>query len=456
MFRNVPLPIILLIASLLCPTELSVYVAGLRLPPHRIALLLLFPLAVYRMATRPDIRVRDFDLAMIAYNMATIAAHSYHGTQYIGPDLVPSNGLVFGGSVALESMVGYLVARAWIRDIEQFRIALGFLFAAVITAGLIALPETLLGQSFVHDFLQGVTGYVHPRGIEQRLGLTRAYGTFDHPILLGTFCGSILAMCWYSVRSSGARLTRAIILGATFTAVSSAPLLICAMQGMLIAWDRALRGIPRRATMTVGALVVLYFVASLFMTRSPIAFVATGLTLDPWTGFYRLMIWEHGLDNVWENPWVGLGLAEWRRPAWMASSTVDAFWLVIAMRAGIPTFMTLVLAILLLLRAVVKRGTGAKDRAVREFSRAWIFSLFAMSFAACTVHYWNAIYTYFFFFMGLAGWIADPKRAAVRKAARPAPPQPARGGYHPQPYGAAAPVYRAPPAMAGRRIEGIR
>jgi hypothetical protein len=417
MFKRVPLPVVLLIASLLCPTELSVYVAGLRLPPHRIALIILFPIAIYRLMLRPDIRIHAFDWAMIAYNVATLAVFDHHGIQYIGPDLTPSNGLVYGGSLALESLAGYLVARAWIRDQEQFRAALRLLVVAALVAGLIALPETLLGRHFTHDLLQSLTGYVHPRDTEQRLGLTRAYGTFDHPIHLGTFCASVMALAWYSVRGGLPRWGRAVaVLCATFTALSSAPLLCCAVQGALIGWDRITRGIPSRAMMSFGALGVLYLAASMVMTRSPIAFVATGMTLDSWTGYYRLVIWENGLENVWANPWVGLGLADWERPAWMASASVDAFWLVIAMRAGIPTFLLMMLAITLLIRAVVVRGTRARDPGVRAFARAWIFSLIALSLAACTVHYWNALYAYFFFFLGLAGWIADPKRvpAAIR------------------------------------------
>ena len=42
----VPLPIKLVVASFLCPTEFSLYVAGLRLPPHRVALILLLPLVL--------------------------------------------------------------------------------------------------------------------------------------------------------------------------------------------------------------------------------------------------------------------------------------------------------------------------------------------------------------------------------------------------------------------------
>lgn len=428
MLKRVPLPIVVLVASFLCPTELSLYIAGLRLPPHRIALLILFPLALYRIATRRDIRLRGFDYAFIAFNIAIVASFAHHGIQYLGPEMVPSNGLVYGGSLALEGLVGYLVARSWIRDLEGFTAALKLLVAAALAAGLIALPETLLGQHFVHDILQSLTGYVHPRDTETRLGLTRAYGTFDHPIHLGTFCASVMAMAWYGARRGASQWGRALaIVAATFTALSSAPLLVCGVQGGLIAWDRVTRGVASRVWITVGCLAAVYLGASLVMTRSPIAFVATGMTLDSWTGFYRLVIWENGLENVWANPWVGLGLADWERPAWMASASIDAFWLVIAMRTGIPTFLLLVIAIALLMRGVVVRGTRSRDRQVRGYARAWIFSLIALALAACTVHYWNAIYSYFFFFLGLGGFMADPLRARAAssppaaRAARPVP-----------------------------------
>lgn len=406
-----PWPVIVLVIGLLCPTELSIYLGGLRLPPYRIALLILLPLAVLRILSQRDVRLHSFDIMMIGYNVWTIATFMHHGTQLIGPNLTPSDGLVYGGSLAVDGMAGYLVARAWVRDVTQFRAVVAFLFVSVVITGLIALPELLLGQHFVHDILQSLTGYVHPRDTETRLGLTRAYGTFDHPIHLGTFCASVMALVWFNASTSATRWGQAAtMLGSAFTALSSAPLLVFFVQLGLIGWDRVTRGTRKRATMTLAALALLYLAASLVMTRTPMAFIATGLTLDSWTGYYRLMIWESGLENVWTNPWAGLGLADWDRPAWMVSSTIDAFWLVIAMRCGIPAFLLLILSIGLLLRGVVRRGCKNKDRLIRNFALGWIIAVIALALAGCTVHYWNALYAYFFFVIGLAGWIADPKR----------------------------------------------
>ncbi len=410
--HRAPWPVILLVAGLLCPTELSVYIGDLRLPPYRIVLLILLPIAVTRMVTRNDIRVHAFDVALIAYNVWTLAVFMSHGTQLIGPNATPSDGLVYGGSLVLEGTAGYLVARVWIRDITQFRAAVQLLFVSVVFAFLVSLPDMLFGQHFVHDLMQSLTGYAHPRNTENRLGLTRAYGTFDHPIHLGTFCASVLALVWFGTTHGTSRWRKAgLVLAATFTALSSAPLLVFAVQSSLIGWDRATRGVAGRAVMTLVGVMALYVVASMVMTQSPMAFIATGLTLDGWTGYYRLLIWENGLDNVWANPWTGLGLADWERPLWMVSGSIDAFWLVIAIRAGIPAFVLLVLALGLLMRAVVRRGSRSKDRQIRGFALGWIIAVIALALAGCTVHYWNALYVYFFFVMGFAGWIADPKRA---------------------------------------------
>jgi hypothetical protein len=408
--RAAPLPVILVVLSFLCPTELSLYVAGLRLPPHRVALLVLVPIALYRILVGRKVRLRAFDIFFLLFNAWTVYAFAQHGEG--------QEGLVFGGSLAVESFGAYIVARAFVVTDVDFERTLKVLVLAVAAAGIVALPETLLAQHFTHDLLQALTGYAHPRAIETRVGLTRAYGTFDHPIHLGTFCASMLAMVWFATASERLQRKRAMILvGATVLAISSAPILCLALQVGLIVWDRLTRGTHNRTMLTMVLLFGLYLGASTIMTRSPIAFIATGMTLDPWTGYYRLQIWEHGLENVWANAWLGLGLNDWVRPWWMISSTVDAFWLVIAMRAGMPAFVLLAVAIILLMAGTTANAMRARDSRVRRMAMGWMMSLIALSLIACTVHFWNALHAYFFFFLGLAGWMTNPAllRARAKK-----------------------------------------
>lgn len=401
-FQKTPTPIIFLLFCFLCPTELSIFAGDIRLPPHRIALLLLFPFAVMRFLTRRDIRIRSFDWLLIAFGLWLLVVYTYHG--------VGAAGFIYGGSLVLETTVSYLIARAWVRDADTLRNTLKVALLAILIAALIALPETLFGKVFTHDLLAQLTGYQHPTSVHTRLGLTRAYGTFDHPIHYGTFCAALLAMAWYSERHTMSRIRRgAFISGATFLGLSSAPILCLLIQGGLITWERLTRGLKSRMWLTFGAIAAAYVVVELLATRSPFAIFATKLTLDSSTGYYRLLIWEFGLQNVLAHPILGIGLADWVRPSWMVSDTIDAFWLLLAMRSGIPSVVLLVVALALLILAINRRGIRNKSALVRGLSRGWLFSLIALCFIATTVHFWNVLLTFFFFFIGLGGALADPK-----------------------------------------------
>lgn len=438
--KAAPLPILLLIISFVCPTELSIFISDLRLPPHRVALLLLVPLALYRLITSRSIRLRTFDGWFVAFGVWTTWVYGQHAG---------NEGYVYGGSVALESLGGYLVARAWVRDLPTMLATLRAMMVAVLFAGAVALPETLLGQIFTHDFLYSLTGYKHPTGLETRASfLTRAYGTFDHPIHLGTFCAALFALFWYAERKTMKRARRSVIIGgATMLGLSAAPLLCIALQCAMLGWERLTRGMAQRTPLTLAVVAGLYAGASLVSNRSPINLIATGMTFDSWTGFYRLQIWEHGMANVWANPILGIGLADWDRPMWMVSSTIDAFWLVTTLRGGIPGFLLVVTAIILLGRAVVVRGIKSRDLDTRRLATGWMMSLIALCLIATTVHYWNVLNAFFFFFIGLGGCFADPKKMATSKATSKR--QPVSSALPQSLPLAAAPVYAHRPAMDG-------
>ena len=245
---------------------------------------------------------------------------------------------------------------------------------------------------------------------------------FDHPIHLGTFCSSLLALIWCAERKLPVRFAcLAICIVATLTALSSAPMLCLGLQMGLIALERVSRGIPARLTLFLVAVGGIYIGAALVGNRSPIAIIATGFTIDSWTGFYRLMIWQYGVDTVINYPLLGIGQADWDRPDWMVAATIDAFWLVIAMRTGIPALLMLLAAMIALVRAVLKSRRRTSDPAMKRIAVGWMISLTALSLAAATVHLWNVIFAYFFFFIGLGGWIADPLKESKAKASRLTP-----------------------------------
>ncbi|MEO1793670.1 MAG: hypothetical protein AAFU50_03565, partial [Pseudomonadota bacterium] len=388
--------------------ELSLTVSEFRLPPHRIALLIFAPIATFKLLGSPETRVRSFDILMFLYAAWSMLVYHAHGEEI--------EGLVFGGSLALESFGGYVIARAYIRDLQDFRVALDLLVIAAIIALCFSLPETLFGKHFTHDYLQKLTGYEHLRELETRLGLTRAYGTFDHPIHLGTFAAATIGLIWFSGHRLHRRIVQCMFVGlTTLSALSSAPILCALIQGALAVWDRVTRGLQARVLLTISAVVVGYVVISAVANRTPIMIIATSLTLDSWTGYYRTIIWEHGLNNVWENPWMGIGQGDWTRPWWMHSDSIDAYWLVVAARTGLPSFFMLVIAIGLQVRAMAYYVPRQRDPAAMNAMKAWLFSFLALTLIACTVHFWNVMHAYFFFFIGLSGWLADPMKARYRE-----------------------------------------
>jgi hypothetical protein len=425
-----PKPVIILILAFLCPTEFSIFAGSLRIPPHRFALIFLLPLALTRIVMQRGLKIRTFDVAFLLFNLWMVGILTYH---HGAPD-----GLVSGGSLALDGLGAYLVARVWIRDAAVFQDSLRMIGYVIVAAALIALPETLFGQIYTHDFLKAITGYVHPTTVENRLGLTRAYGTFDHPIHYGAFCASLVAMFWYVEKTTASRFKRiAVLSGATILGLSSAPILCLLLQFAMLIWERLTRGLANRTSVTIACIVGFYIGASFVMSHSPFYFIATGMTLDPWTGFYRTQIWDNGIDNVLSHPWAGLGLNDWDRPQWMYSTSIDAFWLLIAMREGIPALVLLVVAIAFAIRAVVKRGLWHPDFAVRRLARGWIMSIVALCMIGVTVHFWNVLYAFFFFFIGLGGWMGDPKRVqAMVKAKSKSLAQPR---YAPKPAAVARP-----------------
>ena len=426
--KTAPLPIVLLVVSLVCPTELSLFLGGMRLPPHRVALIVLVIAALIRVSRAKPIKLMACDGLMLLYGLWSVGIFMFHEGQ--GP------GLQYGGSLALESFAAYLVARVYINTTEHLKSCVSLLLLCVVVVGALAAMESVSHTLIVHSFLKQITGLDVEPGFEIRRGLMRAYSTFDHPILYGSFCASTIALAWATSKSMGlAQRNVAVIAAATYFGMSSAPLLCIGVQTFLLIWERLSRGIPRRATVTVGVLVLALFALGFASNRSPFAIIATGFTLDPWTGFYRLLIWEHGLNNVSMAPMTGIGLKDWVREWWMASDSVDAFWLVIMMRMGVPALALLVLAMTLLLVAIHQQKVGM-TKEIRRLVIAWTFSVLALSLAGCTVHYWNNLHAYFFFTLGMMAWVGDSKlarkraqalaRAAAQKAGGAIAQQPAK------------------------------
>jgi hypothetical protein len=82
---------------------------------------------------------------------------------------------------------------------------------------------------------------------------------------------------------------------------------------------------------------------------------------------------------------------------------MDNFWLVMAVRYGIPGFLLIASGYLLALWQIGRRNLGG-DLMLENQRRAWMFTFVGLTFTLCTVHVWTNIYSFVFMAFGAGMW----------------------------------------------------
>ncbi len=391
--KDLPWQISLFLLALIIPTEASFNVGEFRLTVYRLILLLFFFPCFLRVIKGQCGRVMPTDWLLMGYSLWMIMALSIHNGV--------STGLKSGGILVVESYGSYLLARSFIRgELDYCRFVKCFLLV-VIGLSLVTIPEALTGKNLLRPHVGSIGG---------RLGLTRAFGPFDHPIAYGMFCASAFSLALYvnglNILGRGSQKLRAAwVVAAAFMSVSSGALANVLVQLILAVWNRVTKGMADKWRLFTFLLVCVYIFIDLMSNRTPMRVILHRLTFSAETAYNRLIIWEWGTKhNVAQNPWFGIGFAEWTRPSWMHSTSMDNFWLVNMVRYGLPSFLLLAAGGLLLMYAV-KQQTNLTESA-KLMRTGWGFSMIGLIIAGCTVHFWNSLHVWFFFMLGSGAWMA--------------------------------------------------
>lgn len=393
---HVNLLLAVFILLLLIPTRFSFEVLSMRMTGYRMVLLLTFVPMMIALVGQYRVRLMLPDILVTASGLWAFATCLYH--------LGVEQGLVTGGIYVVESVGAYLVARLCIRDGRSFAGFVAMATVVVLVLLLASIPENLTGRNLFGQPALSEMG--------QRMGLNRARGPLEHPILLGSFTGSIIGLAWYALgewsgKATGSRLLRVggVVLAAC-APLSSGPMTAVTVQQALILYDRVTGSLKYRWWVLIGMLVAAYVFVDVLSTRSPIRVFLTYMTFSAHTAYNRLIIWEWGFHhNVLVHPWVGIGpFAEWVRPGWMHSMSMDNFWLVLMTRHGIPcvAFLATGIGLLMWKGAGNVLGTGN-----HRFYKGWVISMIGLMVAATTVHYWNATFAWFFLILGSGAWMAE-------------------------------------------------
>jgi hypothetical protein len=397
------MPALLLVISFIMPPETSLSLGSLRLSPYRVILLIMVVPSLIHLLSGKAGPLNGIDLAVIAHALWCIIALGAYGG--------PGQALESGGIYFVESFGAYAMGRRYIRNVRDFQ-ALSLLVALVVCSLLaVALPESVTHTHFLREAFRGVLGGPALPIIDPRMGLARAFGSFEHPILFGVFCSMAFATAWFVARPTLSPFRGWLLIGsivtASFVSLSAGAWLMLGLQIALAVWDRITRGLPGRWAVLGVAFVAVLVVVSLLSNRSPVKVFISYASFSAQSSYNRILIWEYGTAEVARYPLLGIGLGEWVRAPWMSAS-MDNFWLVVAVRYGLPALIFLVLAILM----IVFRSAGQKNVSAEWAScrMAWICTMAAIAIAACTVHLWNNTFGFFMFMLGAGAWLADRPR----------------------------------------------
>jgi hypothetical protein len=243
--------------------------------------------------------------------------------------------------------------------------------------------------------------------LESRLGLFRAQGAFEHPILYGVVCALLFSIVYYTYwsRRNGLRIwSMSIIVISTFSSLSAGAFLSMAVQIILILWRFLTKHVGHRWKILTMVLVCAFTAVDAMSNRTAFEVFTTYLTFNTNNSYYRILIWNYGSQEVINNPIFGIGFNDWVRPSWMPES-MDNFWLLTAVRYGLPGIGLLSAAIT---TALFQIGSAQSLDTNSSYVRTGLLiSVIGTCVAICTVDLWNASYTLFMFIIGSGIWILD-------------------------------------------------
>ena len=374
-------------------TPLSYSISGVKLPIYKLLLVLYFFPAIFLFIKNCAQDIQAPDLLILLYVFwSAFALIFHHG----------SNGIEAAGTFGVEALGAFLLGRVFVTNANQFRGILTYLFFVMLVLAPLALFESLNNRSLLLE-LFSIIGDSHQYiQHEIRLGLYRSQGPFEHPILFGIFAGSILALAMHSKTFSNNFVNALFIFTAfvcTFFSLSSGSLLLISIVFILTVWRAALSGFSRRWTAFITITAATYLAIDILSDRTPFHVFVDYLTFNSTNSYNRILIWTYGTAEVARHPILGIGLSEWSRPIWMSSS-MDNFWLVQAVRYGVPSLAAIVSAIGLVLLKLSKPAIN--DPSTENIKRAIAFSIVATAISVSSVHLWNATFSWLMFLIGAA------------------------------------------------------
>ena len=396
--RHLSIWIWLFIIGLCIP--LFIHIGPLRLSVYRIALLAtFFPALFYWLSGRAG-RIRLPDICVVGICLwSSLSFSVVHGFGQMYETI---------GIFWVETLGAYLLGRCFIRTPAAFYAMVRLFFWLGVLIIPFAIYELITAEDIILTLASKIGSTYYDNPMEPRLGFDRVQGPFAHQIHFGVFflclSGVVYYVLGYGLRWTArvGRMLMIALLGAT--SLSSGPLVALMAQLNMIIWDGVMTSYKQRWHILAGLSAAGFVVVDMISNRTPFHVVVEYLAFSKNTAYNRIRIWQFGTDNIFAYPLFGNGFNDWMRPYWMSDS-IDMFWIVGAVRHGIPVWI-LWLALFFLIFLSVAYRRGLSDR-VSWYRTGYLITMFGLFMAGWTVHYWDVTYALFMFLLASGVWILD-------------------------------------------------
>ena len=412
------LPFLLLVYSTLLPAEMRVSLSGQIIYPYRAAIFAILPWLILNLAggaLKPRLGDALFGFGSLWILVAFVVNYG------------PLDGILRGGALVLDILPPYVAARIAVKSPDDLRRILVFLAPGIGMAGFFMAIEAITHVAIIRPVAASIFGplpfYSDGQAmgqaqefIDYRLGLRRAMGPFSQPILAGLFLASLMPLYVCSgLRGWPFWIGLAASLCSVFS-VSSAVILALGMSIGVMAYQRLQEIVTFLNWRIFLAISSFFILAAHILSQNGIVSVLIRYTLNPVTGYYRLLIWEYGMKSVWANPWFGIGFNDFPRPAFMSNS-VDAHWLLYGIRYG---FITPICIFFATAAAIAGLSFAAQRYDLRNtrFLVAFAGSLAALAITAFTTSFFGEMHVWFAILLGMAISIPEGRKRSLARPLR--------------------------------------
>lgn len=381
---------LLALSGAILPTQVQLTLGpGLRFTPGRLAVvLLLIPALVALFKSGRKRQLCDL------FVFATAAWMVFASVTVAGAGALSSS-----GGDALDFLGGYLIARGLIVGPVALDAFIRVLKAFAIIAVIFAMADHATGRLFIQDTIAAILHTSSPPQAGIRHNMIRAASTFDHEILFGVFCALTATILLYRERGMVARIVGVgICIFGCLLSLSSVSLMISGIAISVYTYDRLLSRYTWRWPafwLLLGGLTAVFAGAA----NNPLGWIVSHLTLDPETGYFRMMIWEVAMIYIGQSPIFGYAYGEFGNN--IVDGSVDSIWLLETLRFGVPMLVLFFLANATVFLPKRKQSDGTGSAELDQMRQAFTLVVLLFMFSGLTVHFWNFMWMFWGLCLGI-------------------------------------------------------